>query len=564
MKYPVDLTLFDDDPDHAPSILALTESMGATPRRLRDYSVPLNPYFPTPQIFDGLRARLQTILQLRRSSNQDIGAQLADFVGLDPDCMVLGNGSTELITWITRLLVTESLAVPVPTFSRWTQDPGLSGTPVLTFARDPRQDFRLTPDEFVAGVLRQGARAAVLCNPNNPTGALMGRAGVLRVLEALADLDVVVIDESFIDFAAEEDIPSIQREVARFPNAIVLKNLATTFGLHGLGLGYAVAHPDLVNRLRAALPDWNLNSVAQALIEQLVTARDDYESARRRVVRDRVYLSEQLRTVPGLRVYPAHANFAYVRIPAGTDGVSLRNHLLVEHGCLVRECGNKLGSDSSYFRIAARPRAKVDHLKQCLGESLATLAASPTAGQIRPRPLPGPARTVLASPRTASPPSAPIFAPAPVILSPEAALRAVLPRGWRRTERSAMRAALSGLVILALGVGAIAGLRAAWSRVGAEPAALPTAPDTQAAPSAPDLSAAPARAAGEPAARVAAQETGGLVAAPEQSEGRPQPSRAEPGIHKKRSLAEPAKAHRKHTRARRGYRDKQEEFASGD
>ena len=89
------------------------------------------------------------------------------------------------------------------------------------------------------------------------------------------------------------------------------------------------------DRLRAALPNWNLNAVAHAFIEELASARDDYESARRQVVRDRVYLSEQLRTVPGLRVYPAYANFVYVRIPAGTDGVSLRNHLLVEHGCLL-------------------------------------------------------------------------------------------------------------------------------------------------------------------------------------------------------------------------------------
>jgi histidinol-phosphate/aromatic aminotransferase/cobyric acid decarboxylase-like protein len=523
--------------------------MGASPRRLRDYCIPANPYFPTPQIFDSLSARLQAILKSYPSSNQEIATRLADFVGLDPVSMVLGNGSTELITWINRLIVTESLAVPVPTFSRWFEDAGLSGKTVHTFVRDPRQEFRLTPGEFVASVLSQGARAAVLCNPDDPTGTLLDPAGVLRVLEALADLDVVVIDESFIDFAAEEDVPSIEREVTRFPNAIVLKSLGKNLGLHGLRVGYAVAHPDLVGRLRAALPDRNLNSVAQALIEELATARDDYESGRRQVVRDRVYLSERLRTVPGLRVYPAYANFVYVRIPAGTDGVSLRNHLLVEHGCLLRECGNKLGSDSSYFRIAARPRAEVDQLIQCLGDSLATLGASPTPGQIRRGPLP--ADTLLATPRAASKHASIVVAPEPVIPSPEVLLRASLPMKWRRAERSPMTGALSGLLILALGVGAIALLRAVSSRAGAAPAiaAQPVAPDTEAPPSPPDP----------------APDTDGALPTTDQSEDQPQPPRAEaePEIYKKPRLANHTKAHRKHTRARRDYLDEQE-FASRD
>jgi histidinol-phosphate/aromatic aminotransferase/cobyric acid decarboxylase-like protein len=376
MKFPVDVSLFDDT-KHSPSIFALTASMGGAPGRLRDYCIPVNPYFPTPEVFARLRERFQAILKFYPSSNQDIAARLAEFVGLDPDTIVLGNGSTELISWINRLLVTQSLAIPVPTFSRWTEDPTLSGKKVHTFLRVPERNFRLTPGEFVAGVLRRGARAAVLCNPNNPTGALMEPADVLRVLEALSDLDVVIIDESFIDFAAEDRVPSIDREVTRFPNAIVLKSLGKNLGLHGLRMGYAVGHPDLIARLRGALPFWNLSSVAQALIEELAGARAEYEAGRARVVRDRVYLESRLRAVPGLRVYPAQANFVYVRMPDGIEGVTLRNHLLTEHGCLVRECGNKLGSDSQHFRIAARPTDEVDYLIDALAQSFAALTGVP-------------------------------------------------------------------------------------------------------------------------------------------------------------------------------------------
>jgi histidinol-phosphate/aromatic aminotransferase/cobyric acid decarboxylase-like protein len=384
VKFPVDLSLFSDTM-HSPSIFELMESMGGQGGPLSDYCIPVNPYFPTRQVFDRLRARLETILKFYPSSNHDIAQRLAQFVRLDPATLVLGNGSTELISFINRLLVTESIAIPVPTFSRWTEDPTLSGKRVHTFLRHAQNDFRLTPAEFVSGVLRSGARAAVLCNPNNPTGALMARSDVLRVLGALRDLDVVVIDESFIDFADEQVVPSVDRDVMRYPNLVVLKSLGKNLGLHGVRMGYAVACPELAARLREAIPFWNLNSLAQALIEELPHAREEYEAGRRQVVRDRIYLEQRLNELPGLTMYPAQANFVYMRLPDGVEGVALRDHLLTEHGCFIRECGNKLGSDSRHFRIAARPRPEIDHLIACMRRSFEALGVRPShVRSIRP------------------------------------------------------------------------------------------------------------------------------------------------------------------------------------
>jgi histidinol-phosphate/aromatic aminotransferase/cobyric acid decarboxylase-like protein len=373
VKYPVNLDLFADT-KHSPSIFELTASMnGRGAGRLRDYCIPVNPYFPTPELFESLRSRLETILKFYPSSNQDIARKLSEFVGLDPATLIIGNGSTELISFINRLLVTQSIAIPVPTFSRWTEDPTLSGKQVHTFLRYPQNDFRLTPGEFVGNVIKSGARAAVLCNPNNPTGALMPRGDVLRVLEALRSLDVVVIDESFIDFADEQVVPSVDRDVMRYTNAIVLKSLGKNLGLHGVRMGYAVTNPALAQKLTKALPFWNMNSLGQALIEELPQHRREYEAGRRQVVRDRIYLEERLRSIAQLTVYPAQANFVYLRMPSGIDGVALRDRLLCEHGCLIRECGNKLGSDSRHYRIAARPREEVDHLVECLSECFNTL-----------------------------------------------------------------------------------------------------------------------------------------------------------------------------------------------
>jgi histidinol-phosphate/aromatic aminotransferase/cobyric acid decarboxylase-like protein len=379
MVFPVDLTLFDGTV-HSPSFLNLRRSMGRPDLTLRDYCIPVNPYFPTPAMFDELRLGLEESLKYYPSSNQELTRLLSRAIGLDPASVVLANGSTELITWIDRLFVTGGLATPVPTFGRWTDQPAETGKAVATFETTPENDFGLDVDRFASFVRRSGARAAAICNPNNPTGALVPRDQVVRLLDLLADLDLVVIDESFIDFADIESIPSVAREAAERANVVVLKSLGKNFGLHGVRFGYAVAQPRVIETVRKALPHWNVNGIAEAVIRSLAGHMGEYERGRRRVIRDRQALEAALHSVDGLRVFVSRANFVYARVPDEIVGVGLRNRLLTEHGCFVRECGNKLGSDQRYFRIAARPSEAIPPLIDALRECLAAqFQASRTA-----------------------------------------------------------------------------------------------------------------------------------------------------------------------------------------
>jgi histidinol-phosphate/aromatic aminotransferase/cobyric acid decarboxylase-like protein len=370
MIFPVDLALFEGTA-HSPSFLDLRRSMGRPDLALRDYCIPVNPYFPTRSMFGAIRDGLEDALKYYPSSSERQSRMLARTLGLDPATVVLANGSTELITWIDRLLIRGGVATPVPTFGRWTDQPAETGNPVAAFTLAPEEGFRHDVDRFADFALRTGARAAVVCNPNNPTGVLVPRDEVVRLIDLLAHLDLVVIDESFLDFADADTSHSVADVASGRPRVIVLKSLGKNFGLHGVRFGYAVAHPGLAASLRKALPHWNVNGVAEVVIRLLADHLDEYERSRRLVIRDREELEAALRGVDGLRVTPSRANFVYARVPGAVDGVALRNRMLTQHGCLVRECGNKLGADSRDFRIAARPRDAIPPLLAALRESLA-------------------------------------------------------------------------------------------------------------------------------------------------------------------------------------------------
>ncbi|MEV6650987.1 histidinol-phosphate transaminase [Streptomyces sp. NPDC051219] len=341
-----------------------------------DFCIPCNPYFPTPEMFARMQGSLESILKYYPSDADTVTAELCSVLGLNQQTVAMGNGSTELITWIDHLLVRESLAIPVPTFGRWTDQPLETGKRVDMFLLHEEHDFALDPQEYVRFIRRRGSRVAVICNPNNPDGGFLRRHQMLWLLDELADLDLVVVDESFIDFVDGERAPSVADEAALRPNVIVLKSLGKNFGLHGIRFGYLVANPALAGTVRRALPKWNLNSFAESVVFMLKEYALEYRQSLALLARDRANMSLALAAVPGLTVFLSQGNFLLVKLPDGVDGAELRDRLLTEHGVFVRECGNKLGSSSQFLRLVVRPHEDVQRLLDGLQSCL---PAGPTA-----------------------------------------------------------------------------------------------------------------------------------------------------------------------------------------
>ncbi|MGW3246859.1 pyridoxal phosphate-dependent aminotransferase [Streptomyces sp. NPDC001070] len=359
--------LFRANTAHSPSYFALRRAAGGLSsseggRDIVDFCIPCNPYFPSPAMYEKLQESMRDILTYYPSSTDVITNELCSLLGLNPQTVAMGNGSTELITWIDHLLVRESLAVPIPTFGRWTDQPMETGKRVDMFLLPEAAGFALDPAAFVSFVRARGSRAAVICNPNNPDGGFLPKHAVVGLMDALADLDLVVIDESFLDFTDAEAWPSVANEAILRPNVIVLRSLGKNFGLHGIRFGYLVANPALAGKVRRMLPKWNLNSFAEAVVFMLKDHREEYAQSLRLVSRDRQEMTWQLAALPGLTVYPSQGNFVFVKLPDGVDGTVLRDRLLAEHGVLVRECGNKLGSSSRFMRLVVRPQADVQRL----------------------------------------------------------------------------------------------------------------------------------------------------------------------------------------------------------
>lgn len=185
----------------------------------------------------------------------------ADFFGLDPQRVVAGNGSDELIGLIVSSFTQpgEAMVVTSPEFSMYAFYAQMCGVEVHSFGKDP-QTLDLDVPGLIAFAKARRAKLLILSNPCNPTSRLISGEEALDVVRALEDC-LVVVDEAYMDFADG----SVLSAAHRFPNLIVLKTCSKAFGMAAIRLGFAVAGETLARALRAVKSPYNVNAMTQAV-----------------------------------------------------------------------------------------------------------------------------------------------------------------------------------------------------------------------------------------------------------------------------------------------------------
>jgi histidinol-phosphate/aromatic aminotransferase/cobyric acid decarboxylase-like protein len=262
----------------------------------KDFCYMTNPYFPPEEFMESLQSRLKELVKSYPSTNWYISSLAAEPFGLSHEQLVIANGASELISVITDTFV-DHLAIPVPTFDEFANRAAVQGKRVSPYPLG--EDFELDVDGFIGHVRNVGANAVVLVRPNNPVGTLVPSDSVRHILESLRHLDLVLIDESFVDFVGEHPAPSSDGMMAEFPNLVIMKSLSKIYGIPGLRLGYASSgNPDMVAELRKQIPIWSINSLAQYFLEEIGQYQQEYIESCRKVVRATRVLSGALHGIP--------------------------------------------------------------------------------------------------------------------------------------------------------------------------------------------------------------------------------------------------------------------------
>jgi threonine-phosphate decarboxylase len=356
-------------PAHGGNVHKVARERRISVERIVDFSASINPLgFPAA----GLRALRSALKQIVHYPDPDcwqLRQVLAEQCRVDPDMILVGNGSTELIHLLPRALAIESALIIGPTFEEYARALMDAGSVVQYVHAKREERFRPPLQEVLRQLSAKRSRfdAVFLCNPNNPTGQVINRSALGELAEVIERLQGwLIVDEAFIDYCQDQSVVSMLKE---HPRMVVLRSLTKFYAMPGLRIGYVLAASKIVDRLKDRQPPWSVNSLVQdasrAVLHDDVYARKSrgfMESERSRFVR-------RLRSLSGLRVYPSVANFVLIELPAWTSAGVVTDGLASE-GLLVRDCSPLPGLTTQMIRVAIRTAKENRRLITALGACL--------------------------------------------------------------------------------------------------------------------------------------------------------------------------------------------------
>lgn len=282
-----------------------------------------SPYPPSPAVLAAIRAAVDERLRLYPDPLATSLRERAGTVfGLDPDQVIVGNGSDDLLNIILRATVGpgEAIATPVPTYGLYATLATIQGARRIEV---PFPDDWSLPPELASS----SARLVFLANPNSPSGTRVPREVIRDAAKAFGGL--FCVDEAYVDFT-EEGCVDLVREV---PNLIVVRTFSKSFSLAGVRLGFGFARPALIRHLLKVKDAYNVGRLG---IAAGVAALEDIAVMRGHAARiraERVRLSDALAAL-GFHVFPSAANFILARWPGGDAGPI--HAALKARGVLVR------------------------------------------------------------------------------------------------------------------------------------------------------------------------------------------------------------------------------------
>lgn len=298
-----------------------------------------NPLGPSPKVLAALQAEFADLARYPDGNGFDLKQALAARHGVDMAQITLGNGSSDPLEFVVRVLVQpgDEVLFSEHAFAMYpivTQ--AASATAVVTPAVDWGHDL----DAMLAAITER-TRVIFIANPNNPTGTWLGEDELAAFIAAVPARIAVVVDEAYFEYARDpglgaSDYPDASQWLDRFPNLVVTRTFSKAYGLAGLRVGYSLSHPDMANLLNRIRPPFNVNSLALAAA---CAGLEDVDHVQRGVALNTGQMAVVTAAVQqmGLSFIPSVGNFVCIDVG---DGAAAVYDALLHEGVIVRPVAN--------------------------------------------------------------------------------------------------------------------------------------------------------------------------------------------------------------------------------
>lgn len=339
--------------------------------KLLDFCYLVNPYYPPKKMTEEIKSNFE-ILLTQYPSGMGVNSLLAakDF-SVSQDYIVVGNGAAELIQMLMEVLTGKAGFIR-PTFEEY---PNRYSRNDSIYMDVNNEQFTYCADDIIDYFGRNPVDILVIVNPDNPSGNYIDMEGLEKIINwCVQNKTKLIIDESFVDFVdngkALRQLTLIRDDILETYSSglFVIKSISKSYGIPGARLGVlASADIEMIDRIKAALPIWNINSFGEFYMQIAEKYRKDYITAIDRIRQERSILATELEQISFVRAMPSQANYIMCEIVNGIMSSEVAEYLL-NRGILIKDLSHKINNGKQYIRLAVRCREENEYLVQVLKE----------------------------------------------------------------------------------------------------------------------------------------------------------------------------------------------------
>lgn len=335
-----------------------------------DFSSNINPLGISKKVLTLLRKNIKLAYEYPDPNSIELKKSIINYLESkmdDINCIIIGNGATELIHYFASAFVKKKVLIPSPTFCEYELASRRYNANIIYCPL--KKNFQLDSEEIVkiANDPTNDITTIFLCNPNNPTGKY-SKSKITEILEKTDNKKLtILIDESYIEFINENNSKS-KDEIyfinlcKDYKNLIILRSLTKTFGLAGLRVGYAVSNEKIIEKLNTRLISWNVNGLAQLAAIESLKDKDHLIASKKNNKFEKKRIFKSLSNNKEVKGISTDANFYLIKILNEKNSTQVANDLLIRMKLLVRDCKSFVGMNDKFLRVSIKTPKENNYL----------------------------------------------------------------------------------------------------------------------------------------------------------------------------------------------------------
>lgn len=375
----------DKDHFHGSDLEKIEKVYNIKPCDVTSFAANVNPLGISYKLKTTLCDRIDAITSYPDRDYTALRTSISNYVHVDKDHIIVGNGSTELISLFIQITAPKKALLITPTYSEYERELALCGGSLDYFPLKEEENFYCDPKKLEA-VLCNGYDLLIICNPNNPTSTAIKTETMSEILTSCKEATkkiakekgtehslYVIVDETYVEFAPSIEEVTAVSLVKDFDNLVVLRGVSKFFASPGLRLGYAMTSSEkLLKEINERKNPWTINTLAAIAGEIMFTDEEYIKTTKDFIAGERTRVCEILSKNPNLKVYEPTANFVLVRILNKAVTAADLFEACIKKGLMIRDCVTFKGLDEYYFRLCFMSKEKNDELLEIIQKTVST------------------------------------------------------------------------------------------------------------------------------------------------------------------------------------------------